>query len=205
MVQSVGDTLTSRENGARVFTVSNILSAIRILLLPFILASIRKDDLAVSLGLIAAAVLSDFLDGYLARRLNQISKLGKILDPVVDKVSIDALLITLVYSRGLPVWIPVAVIGRDLVTLFAGLFVMGNARTILSSDLSGKVATTLLWGMIVVHVLNIGSLKRPFILISLLCACISLIRYGLRAWWTVTPDQQKTDQEMARQYSDGAA
>jgi len=205
MVQAGGDISTSGADEARVFTISNVLSAIRILLLPFILLSVRKDDLVVASVLIAASGLSDYLDGYLARRLNQTSRLGRILDPVVDKISIDALLIALVYFRGFPVWIPIAVIGRDFVTLLTGLFVMDNARTILSSDLTGKIATNFLWGMIVVHLLNIGFLKVLSILIALACVCISLSRYGFRAWRAITPEQQKTDRKMPQQYSDETA
>ena len=205
MTQAGGDIPTYGADEARVFTISNGLSVTRIVLLPFTLAAIQRDNLVAAFVLIVASVLSDFFDGYFARRLNQISRLGKILDPVVDKVSIDAILIALAYLKGLPVWIPVAVIGRDLITLFAGLFVMGNARTILGSDLTGKIATNSLWAMIVVHLLSIGFLKVPSILFALICVCISLSRYAFRAWRAVAPEHQATDRKIPQQYSDETA
>jgi CDP-diacylglycerol--glycerol-3-phosphate 3-phosphatidyltransferase len=101
--------------GDRVWTVPNALSALRLLGVPLFLYWVlhtHQDGRAVLL-LIAAGV-SDYLDGKIARRFGQFSRLGQLLDPAADRLYIAATLVALVARDGLPLWWALALVGRDL-------------------------------------------------------------------------------------------
>jgi len=87
--------------------VPNLLAIFRILLLPFIyyfLAQESKTGVAIAVVLMLMAIFSDVLDGHLARKLNQITDLGKILDPLADKLGLGIFVIFIIFHRGFPVW-----------------------------------------------------------------------------------------------------
>ena len=70
------------------FTVPNLISALRIISIPFISVLISKHEMIAALALIAISSASDGLDGIIARRFNQVSKIGQILDPIADRLLI---------------------------------------------------------------------------------------------------------------------
>lgn len=97
-------------------SVANRLTLLRILLTPFVavalLASFPGWQL-VSAGLVAGGALTDLLDGHIARRRNQITALGTLLDPIADKFFISTIFICLV-ARGLcPAWVAIVIVGRE--------------------------------------------------------------------------------------------
>ncbi len=129
----------------RVLTVPNALSAVRLLGVPVFLALLlsgRHDVAAVVV--LAVGGLTDFLDGWLARRLNQRSRLGQMLDPVADRLYILATLIGLSVRGFVPWWLLVVLVARDLV--LAGLVPVLKTRgfTSLPVHRVGKAATFLL-------------------------------------------------------------
>lgn len=100
----------------RVFTLPNVLSMARLAGVPLFLWLIlgpQADAWAVVLLVVAGA--TDWLDGYLARRLNQISRLGQLLDPIADRLYIVATLIGLLLRDIIPWWLVAILIGRDVV------------------------------------------------------------------------------------------
>ncbi|WP_457677673.1 CDP-diacylglycerol--glycerol-3-phosphate 3-phosphatidyltransferase [Thermovibrio sp.] len=102
-------------------SVPNLITLFRVFLIPaFIVASFyRNFNLSFLIFLLAA--LSDALDGFLARRLNQVSRVGIILDPLADKALLDsAFFILSYYQKVIPVWLVVLVISRDVFLLFGG-------------------------------------------------------------------------------------
>jgi cardiolipin synthase (CMP-forming) len=104
----------------RVLTIPNLLSVLRLAGVPLFLWLIlgpRLDGLAMIV--LAAAAFTDYLDGKLARRWNQISRVGQLLDPAADRLYILATLIGLTVREIIPVWLAVALIGRDV--LLTGL------------------------------------------------------------------------------------
>src|SRR5947208_15766326 len=89
----------------RVATVPNLLSLIRILLIPvFVTLLLHHGTEMAGLLLLGAVVSTDWIDGYLARRTGQVSNLGKILDPVADRLAIAAALVALVARDAVPLW-----------------------------------------------------------------------------------------------------
>lgn len=134
--------------GKAVWTVPNVLSMLRLISVPvfvFLFVSGRETAAVV---LYAVGAWSDFFDGVIARRLNQVTELGKLLDPLADRIFISALLIALVARDALPLWLAIVVVGRDLLLL--SLFPVVERRGIQRIEVNsvGKSATAaLLFGL----------------------------------------------------------
>ncbi len=116
------------EAEARVLTVPNALSLARLALLAvFALAVIaHRDDLGGAIALGAAGV-TDFLDGYVARHFHQVTTLGKVLDPTVDRIMLATSVIIIVAVGALPLWLSVAILVRE-VAVALGVLVLAARR-----------------------------------------------------------------------------
>jgi cardiolipin synthase (CMP-forming) len=126
----------------RILTVPNLLSTVRILLIPvFVLLLVHRGTEAAGLLLLSGVVATDWVDGYLARHTGQVSNVGKLLDPVADRLAIGAALVTLVLRHAFPLWAALLVLVRDGAALVVGLVLL--ARTGLRIDVRwvGKIAT----------------------------------------------------------------
>lgn len=113
----------NNNNHSQIYTVANVITMIRLLLVPFafsVLVSGNNDLLAFLL--FAGAAASDFLDGQIARRTHTITEIGAIIDPLVDRFLIAAGLIGLYAVERLPLWIVGLLVARDLWLLY------GSAR-----------------------------------------------------------------------------
>jgi cardiolipin synthase len=97
--------------------VPNTLSFLRLLMVPVFLWLILSHHGAWAILLLAISSLTDLLDGYIARRFNQITRLGQLLDPFADRLYIFTTLIGLVLTGVIPVWLAIVVIARDIMLL----------------------------------------------------------------------------------------
>ena len=102
-----------------VVNVPNLLSFLRILLVPVFLWFLLEELFLAAIAVLAVAGLTDFLDGFLARKLNQTTKLGKMLDPVADRLYIFATLLALSATGYVPWWLAGLVILRDVLMLIS--------------------------------------------------------------------------------------
>lgn len=165
----------------RMLQIPNLVSLTRILLIPFVGYFLWRGDSQSTLicaGLLVVAAITDFLDGYLARRLGQVSRLGIALDPVCDKIFAGALVVMLVLFRGFPVWLAGAIVGRDLVIVGAGLYLMRGRDIDMPSNLTGKyafAAIAILLGSYVIR-FDFGIALMTWITVVLLVA--SIVSYG---------------------------
>ncbi len=100
-------------------TVPNLLSLLRLALVPVFLVLILNALNWQAVVVLAVASLTDYLDGYFARKLNQTTRLGQLLDPAADRLYIFATLIGLSVMGYVPTWLAVVVISRDLLLLFS--------------------------------------------------------------------------------------
>jgi cardiolipin synthase (CMP-forming) len=126
----------------RIATVPNLLSFIRILLIPvFVLLILHHGTEAAGLLVLGAVVATDWIDGYIARHTNQVSNLGKLLDPVADRLAITAALIAIVIRDAFPLWAALLVIVRDALILVAGLVLLAAYKVRLDVRWIGKTAT----------------------------------------------------------------
>jgi len=125
----------------RVWTIPNVLSFLRLLGVPFFLALILLEHDVAAVVLLALASLTDLLDGRIARRFNQVSKLGEMLDPAADRLYIFATVLGLAVRGIIPWWLLVVLVGRDvtMAALLPALKSRGFAS--LPVNFIGKAAT----------------------------------------------------------------
>ena len=126
---------------SRVLTVPNLLSFLRLALVPVFLTLLVTGEDAWALLVLAVASLTDFLDGAIARAFNQITRLGQLLDPAADRLYIFAALIGLAWRDLVPWWIVAVIVGRDVFLLGLGVVLANHGFGPLPVHLLGKVAT----------------------------------------------------------------
>jgi cardiolipin synthase (CMP-forming) len=126
----------------RVLTGPNLISFARIALIPvFVWMIVDEETTTAGLLLFAFVVATDWVDGLLARRTGQVSELGKVLDPVADRLAIAAGLIAFVIRGIFPLWAALLILVRDLTVLLAGAFLLGRRKIRLDVRWIGKLAT----------------------------------------------------------------
>src|SRR6266508_460821 len=126
----------------RIATVPNLISLTRILLIPvFVSLLLHHGTEAVGLLLLGGVVATDWVDGYVARHTGQVSTLGKVLDPVADRLALAAALVSLVVRDAFPLWAALVVLVRDGLILIAGAFLLVRMKVRLDVRWIGKVAT----------------------------------------------------------------
>jgi len=138
----------------RLWTVPNLLTILRIALTGPFLLLIISGRFAAALGIFFLASLTDFLDGYAARRLNQQSDVGRLIDPLADKLLTTAGFVVLAIPHqgfsAIPIWVAAAVIGRDALILLGSLIIYAAIRfTGFKPSLLGKANTLIEMGLIV--------------------------------------------------------
>jgi cardiolipin synthase len=124
-----------------VLTVPNLLSMLRLALVPVFLVLLVRGEDAWALLVLAVASFTDFLDGFLARRFGQITRLGQLLDPAADRLYIFAALLGLAWRDLVPWWIVLVIVGRDVFLLGLGVVLANYGFGPLPVHQLGKVAT----------------------------------------------------------------
>jgi CDP-diacylglycerol--glycerol-3-phosphate 3-phosphatidyltransferase len=165
------------------FYISNLLSVSRIFLLIPIYFCLRQTTPAGNYGAIffmLLAAATDFWDGRLARRYHQQTDLGRVIDPLADKICVAAAAILLIGLRGLPLWYVALILVRDLTILSGGLFLMYKTKQVVESNWPGKITAGGLAVVIMTYTLDIELLKRPFLWISVGMVVISSLFYLIK-------------------------
>jgi len=122
------------------FYISNIFSSSRFILTVICAYFLYNDNFLLSSVILIIIWITDLLDGYLARSRNEISELGKIIDPVADKFAIFMISLILVFKGIIPGWFFIIVILRDLLILGGGLYLRYKKHIVLQSNKMGKLA-----------------------------------------------------------------
>lgn len=133
------------EISEKVFTLPNIITFIRFLLIPVFLWLLfyLRENLA-ALVVFAVAACTDWVDGQVARRTHQVSKLGKMFDPFVDRFLLAAGVISVCVLGRLPIWIVLLLLTRDLILVGEGQLMLASVGKLPSVIYIGKVATAFL-------------------------------------------------------------
>ncbi|HMM81552.1 MAG TPA: CDP-alcohol phosphatidyltransferase family protein [Terrimesophilobacter sp.] len=132
---------TAHQVSSRILTVPNILSFFRLALVPVFLVLVIEGYDVLALIVLIVSSLTDFLDGVLARRLNQVSRLGQLLDPAADRFFIFATLIGLAVRGIVPWWLVAIIVGRDVLLVVIGITLANFGYGPLPVHHIGKIAT----------------------------------------------------------------
>ena len=168
----------------QILTIPNLLSFFRLCLIPLFvwLYCVKQAYIWTGTVLLLSGV-TDLADGYIARKFHAVSDLGKVLDPVADKLTQAAMLLCLL-SRFPLMWIPlVLMILKELFMALTGLLVIRKTGQVFGANWHGKAATCLLYAMMILHVVWAHIPDRIslfFIIACTLMMSVSLILYGIR-------------------------
>lgn len=186
--------------GTKRMNVPNLITLVRILLIPFFIIIFQEPDEIRSLAAAAiflAASLTDLLDGYLARRWGQITKLGKFLDPVADKFLILSALILLVDFQRVAAWIAILIIAREIAV--TGLRAVAAASgVVIAAQEAGKlkmVVQTIALTFLIIHTeyfhIDFQFWGTGFLWLSLTLTVYSGGLYFFRFWKQAGPEGLK--------------
>ena len=131
----------SYQVSSRIFTIPNILSFVRLLLVPVFLVLIVRGEDGLALLVLVFSSITDFLDGVIARKLNQVTRLGQLLDPAADRLFIFTALIGLAVRGVIPWWLVIVIVGRDVMLAILGVTLANFGYGPLPVHHLGKVAT----------------------------------------------------------------
>ena len=109
---------------SQVLTVPNQLTLLRMVVLPFVLISMIYGQHTASLWLFVAAALTDVIDGVVARRFNQKTRLGQYLDPIADKLLLSSCFVAQSVNGAIPWWLTILVLLRDVIIIATVLVVV---------------------------------------------------------------------------------
>jgi len=127
-------------------TVSNFLTILRIAALPFIVYYMNLESISGNsryalfvLGFFIIVILSDFFDGLLARTFSQVSKLGQFLDPLADKICLVIVGSSLIFYKGLPLWIFTIIIAREIFVVISAVLLFYRKDVEVKPNIFGKL------------------------------------------------------------------
>ena len=160
------------------FLIPNLLTILRLLTYPVIFYFLKKEELIPAVIFMGLTVTTDLLDGFLARTLNQVSDLGKILDPFVDKLGIGIFIVYVTLYRGFPVWACILVIVKETLMLLAGLFVIRKRKIVPVSAFWGKLNALVWGGVVLLYILELNSIKKIFLGIGVAVLLMTALSYG---------------------------
>jgi CDP-diacylglycerol--glycerol-3-phosphate 3-phosphatidyltransferase len=175
-------------NLKNIFNISNSLSLLRLLLvIPAYLAFNNFEEnsaryFVAAIGIFAA--VTDILDGYLARKLNQITEFGKIIDPLADKVLVVYVVLNLFFLGEIPDYYLYMIASRDVLILTGGLIVSKKIGKVLPSDYIGKATVLAISFVLLMILLNVDKDSIPYFLLyylSIILIFTSLINYIIKA------------------------
>ena len=193
VVKAQSKTIPGSKGVERTFNLPNTLTFIRILLVPvyiglFSTPTVERSILAAAVFGLAA--LTDLLDGYIARQRAQVTKIGRLIDPIADKFLVISGLILLVQFQRVEAWLAIALIIRDLAV--TGVRAIAASRgLIIAAGTLGKYKVVLqiiaiilltLEGAVSLSVLNLHLVGTVTLYVALIFSLVSAGQYLLEAW-----------------------
>lgn len=165
-----------------IWTIPNLLCIFRILLIPVYLdiylhADSREDYTAAAV-ILAVSCLTDMVDGKIARKFNMITNLGKLLDPIADKLTQLALMICLSMDRKALRVLLVMFLIKEFFQFFAMIGALRNGKALDGALMSGKISTTVLFTSLIVMVLLPGLSEKTTNIITGVCLVFLMIAFA---------------------------
>lgn len=163
----------------------NKLTVLRVCMVPVFVIFMLWDGLGDAGKYIAAvlfilASMTDWFDGYLARKNNLVTDFGKFMDPIADKLLVCSAMICLVEKSALAAWVVIVIIGREFV-ISGFRLVASDKGIVIAASYWGKFKTVFQMMMVIVLILNFGgvfdTIADVLVIISLVLTIISLVDY----------------------------
>ncbi len=181
MAKANRDSWTSRLTKQQIFTIPNILSFLRLALIPLIIyLYIFENSPEWTMLVLIISGITDIIDGIIARKCNMVTDFGKALDPVADKVTQGAVLLCLL-TRFPLMWIPlVLLIVKETVAFTMRLILFKKTEKVVGAKWHGKLNTVVLYLIIVLHIVwyNIPpTVSTVSIIVSSILMALSFVLY----------------------------
>jgi cardiolipin synthase len=163
--------------------IPNTLTIIRIVSIPAFVICLLYDRLVIALLIFVGAGITDGLDGLIARAYRQKTTIGTYLDPIADKLMLTTAFIVLAIVGGIPVWLTVIVIARDVIIALGVLILYLTAHRVeIRPVVIGKASTvfqivTIAWALLVPYSLFFKSFLPYVIWITVALTCLSGLQY----------------------------
>lgn len=165
--------------------IPNILSVIRLLMIPVFVYVYFAESSTWSLCVYTAAWVTDVADGYLARRNGWVTNVGKILDPLADKLMQVTALMCLFIDGRIYVFAVVLLVVKEMLMMFGAIFIFRSKRVVVASDWYGKFGTVVLFAGVIVLLLVEDPAPWLELLISMAIVAVSvfsLTMYAVKAF-----------------------
>lgn len=172
---------TRARASTRVWTIPNVLTFLRLLGVPLFLVLILRHQDVAALILLAVSGLTDLVDGRIARRLNQISQLGEMLDPAADRLYIFAAVLGLALRGIIPWWLLAVLVGRDVMITLLLPALRSRGYASLPVNFIGKAATFFL--LFALPLILLGAVQWPYAQAARVIGWAIAIWGSYLYWW----------------------
>ena len=165
------------------FSIPNLLSYFRLLLIPLFVMLYLREDFTAALITLAASGLSDVLDGRIARKFNMVTDLGKVLDPVADKLTQCAMMFCVAMRYPAMWWLLGIHVVKELIMIVMGCYVLKKTDTVNSAIWVGKLCTGVIYAVMMLHVIDPYLPQAASVSMTVVCAgliLLSLVVYTMR-------------------------
>lgn len=175
--------------------IPNLLSAVRILVIFPLVYYFLQDNYIASAGILIISGISDMLDGYFARKFNQITKLGAMLDPVADKLTLAAVVICIGIKFTVVMPLVFILIFKELAMLVAGVILLHRRKTPPAAKWYGKLATVVFYlsVTIIVGLKAIWGIESTALTVSFMSITAILMLFALIKYFILFLDELKKD------------
>ena len=171
------------ESRNKIITIPNLLSTFRLLLIPvFVWTYCGKHDSLLTAGVLLLSGVTDMADGFIARHFHMVSDLGKMLDPVADKLTQAATLFCLVTQFPM-MWLPLALLAVKEISIgITSLLVIRKSGIVTGAVWHGKVNTALLYLMMLVHIVGFSIPGTVSNAMTAICSGIMVFSWVMYGW-----------------------
>lgn len=159
--------------------IPNLISLLRIILIPFIWVSFsqQQEKVYLTFFLIGLSGISDYFDGFFAKRFNIHTRAGLFLDPIADKLTFAIISIALYLYRDMPLWVPIFLILKDIIILLFAFLLKIKYSKMATSNEFGRYTTVVLFISFMLFTIRIQPFAYYLLYLSIIGVIVSMISY----------------------------
>lgn len=170
----------------------NKLTLLRVIMIPFFILFMLTDICGenskwIALIIFCVASFTDWLDGYLARKLKLVTNFGKFMDPLADKLLVCSALICLTGTGRLAAWVTILIVAREFI-ISGFRLIACEQGVVIAASMWGKVKTVSHMALIIIMIMNLevlGLIENVLMLIAVVLTVISLVDYMAKNWQVI--------------------